>query len=61
MNENAEGPDSYDSRANFVTSTKGPRPVANEVKDCIPASTAAGLAAITALRLQAYTVNASNI
>lgn len=55
MNENAEGPDSYHSRAKedeaFVTSTKGPRPVANEVKDCILASTAAGLAAMTALAI----------
>ena len=51
MNENAEGPDSYHSRANFVTSTRVPRPVANEVKDCILASTAAGLAAMTALAI----------
>lgn len=55
MNENAEGPDSYHSRAKeaeaFVTSTKGPRPVENEVKDCILASTAAGLAAMTALAI----------
>ena len=55
MNENAEGPDSYHSRAKedeaFVTSTKGPRPVANEVKDYILASTAAGLAAMTALAI----------
>ena len=55
MNENSEGSDSYHSRAKeaeaFVTSTKGPRPVANEVKDCILASTAAGLAAMTALAI----------
>ncbi|WP_141250999.1 hypothetical protein [Pseudomonas aeruginosa] len=61
MNESAEWPDSYHSRAKeaeaFVTSTKGPRPVANEVKDCIlastasMASTAAGLAAMTALAI----------
>lgn len=55
MNENAEGPDSYRSRAKeadvFVTSMKGPRPVANEVNDCIMASTAAGVAAMAALAI----------
>lgn len=55
MNENAEGPDSYHSRSKedeaFVTPTKGPSPLANGVKDCILASTAAGLAAMTALAI----------
>lgn len=55
MNENGEGPDSYHSRAKeadaFVTLTKGPRPVASEVNDCIMASTSAGVAAMAALAI----------
>ncbi len=55
MNENAEGRGTYHSRAKeaeaFVMSMKGPRPIANEVNDCILASTAAGLAAMAALAI----------
>ncbi|PMV79480.1 MULTISPECIES: hypothetical protein [unclassified Pseudomonas] len=55
MKNDAEESDSYHSRAKeaeaFVTKLKGPRPVGNEVNDCILAATAGGLSAMTALAL----------
>lgn len=55
MKNDAEKSDSYHSRAKeaeaFVTMSKGPRPVLNEVNDCILAATVAGLSAMTALAL----------